>query len=123
MRRWLHDIGWGWKRATLVAKDDDPQRVTRLARIRWAFEPLKHGEAMVVADELDIHLWPTVGWAWMPQGSQVAVMTPGQNHKHDVAGALALATGTRLHGLGPRQPNARFRDLLSVLDARDPAEP
>jgi transposase len=34
MRRWLHEVGWVWKRAKLVAKDDDPQRVTRLARIR-----------------------------------------------------------------------------------------
>jgi transposase len=33
-RRWLHEVGWVWKRAQLVAKDDDPQRVTRLARIR-----------------------------------------------------------------------------------------
>ena len=41
MRRWLHEVGWVWKRATLVAKDDDPQRVERLARIRYVFEQLK----------------------------------------------------------------------------------
>jgi transposase len=34
VRRWLHELGWGWKRAKLVAKDDDPQRIERLARIR-----------------------------------------------------------------------------------------
>jgi putative transposase len=34
MRRWLHEVGWVWKRAKLVAKDDDPQRVDRLAHIR-----------------------------------------------------------------------------------------
>jgi transposase len=55
MRRWLHEIGWVWKRAKLVTKDDDPQRVNRLARIRWVFEQLRCGEAMVFADELDIH--------------------------------------------------------------------
>lgn len=33
-RRWLHEIGWVWKRATLVAKDNDPPRVNRLARLR-----------------------------------------------------------------------------------------
>jgi hypothetical protein len=60
MRRWRHEIGWGWKRAKLVAKDDDPQRVTRLARIRWVFEQLKPSEAMAFADELDIHLVPKV---------------------------------------------------------------
>jgi transposase len=26
MLRWLHEIGWVWKRAKLVAKDDEPQR-------------------------------------------------------------------------------------------------
>jgi hypothetical protein len=39
-----------------VAKDDDPHRMARLARIRSVFEQLKRGEAMVFADELDIHL-------------------------------------------------------------------
>ena len=34
-------------------------------------------EAMVFADELDIHLLPKVGCAWMPKGSQLEVMTPG----------------------------------------------
>src|SRR5262245_7788742 len=76
-RRWLHAIGWVWTRAKRVATDDDPQRVLRLARIRWGCEQLKPAEAMVFADELDIPLWPKVGCAWMPQGSHVAVMTPG----------------------------------------------
>ena len=26
VRRWLHEMGWVWKRAKLVAKDNDPQR-------------------------------------------------------------------------------------------------
>ena len=121
MRRWLHEIGWVWKRAKLVAKDDDPRRVERLARIRWVFEQLKRGEAMVFADELDIHLLPKVGCAWMPQGTQLAVMTPGQNQKHYLAGALELATGRLLHCLGPRKTHALFRDLLGVLDERYPA--
>jgi transposase len=60
-RRWLPEIGWVWKRPKRVAKDDDPHRVARLARIRWVFEQRTCGEAMVFADELDIHLWPNVG--------------------------------------------------------------
>jgi putative transposase len=122
MRRWLHDIGWVWKRAKLVAKDDDPHRVERLARIRLLFEQLKGCEAMVFADELDIHLLPKVGCAWMPKGTQLEVMTPGQNQKHYLAGALELSTGTLHHGLGPRKTNALFRDLLNVLEQRYPAD-
>jgi putative transposase len=121
-RRWLHELGWVWKRATRVARDDDPQRIDRLARIRYVFEQLKPWETMVFADEWDLHLWPNVGCAWMPTGSQLEVMTPGQNQQHYLAGALELAPGTRHHCLGPRQTNALFRDLLTVLDARYPAE-
>ena len=117
MGRWLHELGWMWKRLKLVAKDDDPQRVDRLVRIRWVFEQLSCGEAMVFAGELDIHLLPKVGYAWMPKGTQLSVMTPGQNQKHYVAGALDLATGTLLHCLGPRKTNGLFRELLQTLEA------
>jgi putative transposase len=122
MRRWLHELGWVWKRAKLGAKDDDPHRVARLARIRWVYEQLKCCEAMVFADELDIHLLPKVGCAWMPKGTQVEVMTPGQNQKHYLAGALDLATGTLLHCLGARKTNALFRDLLALIESSYPAE-
>jgi hypothetical protein len=66
MRHWLNEIRWVGKRAKLVAKADDPQRVSRLARIRWVFEQLKPSAAMVFVDELDIHLLSKVGCAWMP---------------------------------------------------------
>jgi transposase len=121
MRRWVHEVGWVWKRAKLVAKDNDPLRVERLAQIRLVYEQLRMWEAMVFADELDIHLLPKVGYAWMPKGTQVAVMTPGTNEKHDLAGALDLATGAVHHCVGPRQTNALFRVLLQALDAAYPA--
>jgi putative transposase len=122
MRRWVHEVGWVWKRATLVAKDGDPHRVERLARIRFVYEQLRLLEAMVFADELDMHLSLKVGYAWMPKGTQLAVMTPGTNEKHYVAGALDLATGTLHHGVGARKTNALFRDLLGILEERYPAE-
>jgi hypothetical protein len=87
-----------------------------LARIRYVFEPLKRWEAMVFADELDIHLWVTGGCAWMPTGTQLAVMTPGTNENHDLAGARDPATGTRRHGSGPRQTKALCRELVQTLN-------
>jgi transposase len=116
MRRWLYELGWVWKRAKLVATDDDPQRVTRLARVRLVDEQLRLGEAIVFAGELAIQLLPKVGAAWLPKGTQGEVMTPGTNEKHYLAGALDLATGTVHHGVGPRKTNALFRALLQVLD-------
>jgi putative transposase len=77
---------------------------------------------MVFADELDIHLLPKVGCAWMPKGIQVEIMTPGQNQKHYLAGALDLATGTLRHCLGARITNALFRALLALLETSYPAE-
>jgi transposase len=116
MRRWVHEVGWVWKRAKLVAKDDDPHRVERLARIRCVYEQLRLCEAIVCADERDIHLLPKVGYAWTPQGTQVKVITPGTNAKHYLAGALDLATGTLHHCQGPRKTNGLFRGLLQTLE-------
>jgi putative transposase len=116
VRRWLHEIGWVWKRAKLVAKDDDPYRIERLARIRFVHDNLQAHEVLVFADELDIHLLPKVGAAWMCQGTQTEIMTPGTNEKHYLAGALHLATGKVLYCLGPRKNNGLFRELLALLD-------
>jgi transposase len=61
MRRWVHEVGWVWKRAKLVAQDDDPPQVERLARLRFVYEPLPRWEASVCADELAIHGRPKGG--------------------------------------------------------------
>jgi hypothetical protein len=75
-----------WQLPKLVAKDDDPRRVERLARLRVTFEQLKCPKAIVFADELDIHLSPKVGYAWMPKGTQITGLTPGTNERHYLAG-------------------------------------
>lgn len=120
VRRWVHGLGWEWKRAKLRAKDDDPQRVEKLARIRYAFERLRAGVALFFADELDVSLLPKVGYQWMPKGEQVEVMTPGTNEKRHVAGALNITTGTITHCLWYRKPTGLFLDLLDTLDRTHP---
>ena len=121
VRRWLHALGWEWKRAKLVAKDDDPQRVVKLARIRSTFEQLRAGAALFFADELDISLLPKVGYQWMPKGEQVEVLTPGTNEKRYLAGALDLAPGTTQHCVWYRKTTGLFLDLLATLDRAYPA--
>jgi hypothetical protein len=116
MRHWLHELGWEWKRAKVAAKDDDPQRGEKLARIRLAYEQLRAGVALFFADELDISLLPKVGYQWMPQGEQVEVMTPGTNEKRYLAGALELTTGTLTHCGWYRKQTGLFLDLLETLD-------
>jgi len=81
LRHWLHDLGWGWKRAKVAARDDDRERVTKLARICLAFEQLRAGTALFFADELDLNVLSKVGYQWMPKGEQVEVLTPGTNER------------------------------------------
>jgi transposase len=121
VRRGLHALDWEWKRAKLVAKDDDPQRVEKLARIRYAFEQVRAGAALFFADELDISLLPKVGYQWMPKGTQVEVMTPGTNEKRYLAGALDMSTGTTQYCVWYRKTTGLFLDLLVTLDREYPA--
>jgi transposase len=116
VRRHLHQLGYVWKRAKLAAKDDDPDRVCKLARIRSLFEHLSLKEALLFADELDIHLLPKVGYEWMRKGEQVEVMTPGTNEKNYLAGALDIVTGRVLHCVWFRKVNGLFIDLLKKID-------
>jgi hypothetical protein len=122
MRRWVHAVGWVLKRPIWVATDDAPRRVARLASLRFICEPRTRDEARVCADELNIQLVPKVGSAWRPKGTQRPVMTPGTHEKHDLAGALDLATGAWLHGVAARTTNALFRALLTRLEACYPTE-
>jgi putative transposase len=120
MRRWLHRLGWVWKRAQLVARDDDPERIEKLARIRHTRETLGHRGVMRFADELASPLLPKVGYQWMPQGETVKLVTPGQNQKHYLAGALELKTGRMAYCTGFRKTNRRFRALLECLEKQYP---
>jgi putative transposase len=121
IRRWLHELGWVWRRVHLVAKDDDPQCIERFGLIRFHHDDLGKRERLVVADELDIHLLPKVGAQWMPQGSRLEVMTPGKNEKHYVAGTLETLTGEIHYTLGNRKNHGLFRDLLDMRDHTSPA--
>jgi putative transposase len=120
MRRWLHRLGWVWKRAQLVARDDDPERIAKWARIRHTCETLGKRTIMLFADELDIHLLPKVGYQWIPQGETIKLVTPGQNQKHYLAGALELKTGRIVHCTAFRKTNVLFRALLDGLERRYP---
>ena len=56
VRQELRAQGYVWKRAKLKAKNDDPLRAQRLAKIRTVIESLRADEAFFWADELDLNL-------------------------------------------------------------------
>jgi putative transposase len=120
VRRWLHQCDYVWKRAKLCAKDDDPERLTRLAKIRAVIERLKPTEALLFADELDIHLLAKVGYQWMLKGTQQEVATPGQNEKCYLAGALNIVTGEIINCIWFRKVNGLFIDLLAKIERACP---
>lgn len=65
----------------------------RLRQIRRVRQMLKPDEAFVYLDEADIHLNPKIGFDWMNRGTQKRVVTPGNNLKRYIGGALDATTG------------------------------
>ncbi len=121
VRRTLHQLGYAWKRARPSARDDDPQRVSKLAWIRYPIETVPASAALFFVDELDIHLLSKIGYQWMPKGTQEEVWTPGTNEKHYLAGALDHQTGKLVHVTGERKNRFLFLDLLKALERACPA--
>lgn len=62
VRQELRAQGYVWKRAKLKARNDDPQRAERLARIRAVIDHLRADEALFWCDELDLPLLAKVGY-------------------------------------------------------------
>jgi transposase len=89
-----------------------------LAAIQRVLANLGPGEVAVYVDEVDIHLNPKIGADWMNRGKQKQVLTPGQNHKHYVAGALDAASGRITWVDGPRKNSLLVIALLEELVRR-----
>jgi len=121
VRRWLHALDWRWKRTKLAAKDNDPDRIPKLARIRLLWEGLRPRQALLFADELDVQLLPKSGYQWMPKGTQAEVMTPGKNEKRYLAGAWDTRTGQVHQRVWACKTNGLFRALLEALETAYPA--
>lgn len=88
------------------------RRINKLKRIR---EGLKRGEILVYEDEVDIHLNPKLGLDWMNRGTQKEVLTPGQNKKRYLAGAIEPTTGKLVIVEGERKNSDLFLKLLEKL--------
>lgn len=116
MRRWLQALDFRWKRTKPAAKDNDPARASKLARILLLWQNLGPREALLWADELDLHLLPKSGYQWMAKGTQTEILTPGQNEKRYLAGAWDMRTGRLQHCLGQAKRAGLFVDLLTKLD-------
>jgi transposase len=121
VRRTLHQLGYVWKRARHAARDDDPERASKLARIRYLIEDLPKNAALFFADEVDINLLAKLGYEWMLTGTQREVETPRSNKKNYLGGALSFMTGKLLHVVGEKKDRWLFIRLLDEIDRASPA--
>jgi transposase len=90
-------------------------KTRRLNRISRLIASLPKNEVAVYEDEVDVHLNPKIGLDWMGLGQQKDVMTPGQNEKRYLAGALDVRT-KEIHWVEATKKDAwLFMDLLKKL--------
>lgn len=90
-------------------------RTRRINAIRKMVKNLPAAHVAVYEDEVDIHLNPKIGLDWMVCGQQKEVVTPGQNVKRYMAGAMDAVTGRLVWVEGERKTSALFIRLLQKL--------
>jgi transposase len=95
-----------WEKAR---KDRKLRRIKRLVR------DLGPDEVAVYVDEVDIHLNPKIGPDWMLRGQQKTALTPGQNEKRYLAGALDAQTKKLIWVEGEHKTSLLFLRLLYRL--------
>ena len=87
----------------------------RLREIRRLLKHLSADEVALYEDEVDVHLNPKIGLDWMNKGQQKQVLTPGQNQKRYLAGALDVRSGELLCVESDKKNTMLFIQMLWKL--------
>lgn len=91
------------------------KRTRRIRAIRRLLETLPPDEVALWEDEVDIDLNPKIGPDYMLPGQQKEVLTPGQNVKRYIAGAMDAQTDWITYVVGTRKRSSLFIELLKKL--------
>lgn len=115
--RLLARIGARWNRPCPVVSCPWPEdkRKKTLEEIRAMLANLPATEIGLFEDEVDIHLNPKIGFDWMMRAQQKHVVTPGQNSKRHLAGALQAKAGQLVWVRGDRKDSVLFIELLREI--------
>ncbi len=105
----------GRPRPTVRCPWSETAKTRRIRALRRLLETLPRNEAAFYEDEVDIHLNPKIGLDWMVKGQQKEVVTPGQNRKRYLAGALDARSGQVTWVEGEQKNSALFIALLDQL--------
>jgi transposase len=108
----------GRPRPTVECPWSKGRKARRLKQIRQLVAGLPADEVAFYEDEVDIHLNPKIGYDWMGYGQQKEVLTPGQNCKRYLAGALDVRTGEVIWVEGEQKDSWLFVQLLGKLFGR-----
>jgi len=117
VRRWLPSAGLVWRRAAPTLRILDPHKEEKMAAIREALEQCSTDPPVFYEDEVDIHFNPKIGADWQVRGKQKRVVTPGQNEKYYLAGALHSGTGKVSYVGSSSKNSSLFISLLECLRA------
>jgi transposase len=122
MSRALNQIGArrGRPKPTVACPWSKQAKNKRLRKIAKLLRELPDNEIAVFEDEVDIHLNPKIGLDWMVRGQQKEVMTPGQNQKRYLAGAIDSRTRELIWVEGDRKDSLLFIRLLWELTQHYP---
>ncbi len=88
-----------------------------MAAIHKALDESNAEHQIFYEDEVDIHLYPKIGADWQRRGQQKCVVTPGQNEKYYLAGALHSGTGKVSYVGGNSKSSTLFISLLKRFKA------
>lgn len=104
-------VGCPWSKA---------HKTRRLNEIGRLLDDLPPEALGFYVDEVDVHLNPKIGCDWMNRGTQKEVMTPGQNLKRYLAGALDARTGVLTWVRADRKNSLLFIALARKLSNENP---
>jgi transposase len=115
----LHEMGFVWRRPRPIVGPSDPDHEEKMRAIRELLAHLPANEVAVFQDEVQLDLNPKIGRAWMLEGIQQEVVTPGDNVRRHLAVSMLVGSG-RLVVSGPaaRRNSAQFIAHLEDLCRR-----
>lgn len=85
-----------------------------MAAIGEALEQRSAEHPVFYEDEVDIHLNPKIGADWQVRRVQKRIVTPGQNEKYYLAGALHSGTGKVSYVVGGSSKSSSL--FISLLE-------
>ncbi|MFB6350371.1 MAG: IS630 family transposase [Bradymonadaceae bacterium] len=119
IRRLLPEMGYVWCRARPTeANRLDPRRAEKLEAIDQIIRLDEARTEVFYVDEASIDLNPRIGAEWTPVGQQPRIITPGQNQKRYVIGALHKDSGRVTWRTGESADSDLVVDFLEQLRLR-----